>query len=182
MSHLRARPQKTLDDYMRLPDEVRAELIAGELYASPSPKVRHQQIVSNLHFLLRSFVDSHDLGLVFHLPLDVYLPSGDIVQPDVVFVSSRNRHICQDWIRGVPDLVIEVVSPETPERDRLVKRDLYGRNGVVEYWLVDDADKSVEVLRLAGTVFEPLGYFEGTDAVQSAILPDLLLPVRDVFA
>ena len=171
-----------MQDYMNLPDDVRVELIDGEFFMSPSPKERHQRIVTNLVRILDSFVHAHQLGTVYVAPFDVHLPSGDVVQPDVLFVSTGNRHIIQDWIRGAPDLAIEVISPETAERDRIIKRDLYASNGIKEYWLVDDAAKSVEVLKLEGDTFGPHGYFELEDAVESTLLADLHLPTRDIFA
>lgn len=176
------RPRKDVHDYMRLPDGVRAELIHGELLMSPSPKERHQRIVSNLHFALRRLVQVSKSGRVYDAPLDVHLPSGDIVQPDVIYISDANRHIIQEWIRGVPDLAIEVVSAETPERDRIVKRDLYARNGIREFWLVDGQDQTVEVLQLAGDSYAPFGYFEGDAAVESSVLPNLTLPISEIFA
>ena len=106
---------------------------------------------------------------------------GDIVQPDLIFVSTRNGHIIQDWVRGAPDLLIEVLSPTNAERDRIVKRDLYARSGVAEFWLVDDATKTVEVLTLAGDRYAPHGYFEPTDTIESTVLAGLGLSVHDVF-
>ena len=167
---------------MNLPDGVRAELIEGELFMSPSPKRRHQRISANLSSILRAHVITNKLGEVLYAPLDVHLPSGDIVQPDVIFVSSGNQNILQDWIRGVPDLLVEVVSPEGAERDRIIKRDLYARNGVREYWLVDDGSASVEVLKLEGSTFTSHGYFEKDDIVTSTVLADLALPVREILA
>jgi len=182
MIRLTSRPRKTVQDYMSLPDDVRAELIDGEFLMSPSPREPHQRISMNLAFALRSCVHANRLGRVYSAPFDVHLPTGDVVQPDVLFVSKANEGIIQDWIRGAPDLVIEIVSPELPERDRIVKRDLYARNGVREYWLVDDASKSVEILRLESTRFVPHGYFELQDVIESPTMPQLKLPVRDVFA
>lgn len=176
-----ARPRKTVADYMNLPEDVRVELIDGEFFVSPSARLRHQRIVSNLHFALRSFAEQRDLGTVHIAPLDVHLPTGDIVQPDVIFVSTGNEHVMQDWIRGAPDLLIEVVSAANPERDRIVKRDLYARSGVAEYWLVDDATETVEVLVLDNDRYAPHGYFETADTIESKAIAGLRLPVHAVF-
>jgi Uma2 family endonuclease len=114
--------------------------------------------------------------------MDVHLPGGDVVQPDVIFVSTARSDILQDWIRGVPDLLVEIISPEGVERDRLVKRDLYARNGVKEYWLVDPAARAVEVLRLgASGSYEPAGYFEEKDTLVSPTLAGMALPVQALF-
>jgi Uma2 family endonuclease len=108
----KARPRKTIEDFMSLPEGVRAELIDGELIMSPSPRPFHQDVVGNIFALLRQFALSRHLGRVYVAPLDVHLPSGDVVEPDVLFISSENLNIVKDWIRGAPDLVIEVISPE----------------------------------------------------------------------
>ena len=183
MATLQRRPRKTVDDFMKLPEDVRAELIDGEIYVmSPSPRERHQASVGNLHFRLRGHVEANRLGRVYLAPFDVHLPSGDIVQSDLVFVAQANLGVVRDWIRGTPDLVIEVVSPERPERDRIVKRDLYARNGVPEFWLVDPEDQAIEVLRLVEGRYAPAGYFRPGETLRSAALPGLELRVVDVFA
>ncbi|MBI4566033.1 MAG: Uma2 family endonuclease [Planctomycetes bacterium] len=181
MTELKTRPRKTIDDFMKLPEGALAELIDGEILMSPTPKVRHQEITLNLTVLLRDHVRSRGLGRVIISPMDVHLPSGNIVEPDVIFISRRNESIIQDWIRGVPDLLIEVVSPTGVERDRLVKRDLYARNGVPEYWIVDPTEESVELLLLKEGRYAPHGYFLKTDGVRSSVLPQLELPVASIF-
>lgn len=179
---LKTKPRKTADDYLRLPEGTLAELIEGEILMSPSPRFRHQKAVLNLAAILREHSRRRALGLVLAAPMDVHLPSGDIVQPDVLFLASDNPARCEDWIRGVPDLIVEVLSPENPERDRLVKRRLYERNAVREYWIVDPEERSVEVLALSGSAFSPLGYFQESDTVMSSVLSGLELPVREIFA
>ncbi len=99
---------------MRLPEGTLAELIEGEICMSPSPRVRHQRIVSNLHRLLAEPVRSGKTGPLFVARLDVPPPSGDVVEPDLMYVSHSRASILQDWIQGVPDLLIEVVSPTFP--------------------------------------------------------------------
>jgi len=171
MTALRARPRKTVEDYMKLPDDVRVELIDGEFFMSPSPRERHQSIVLRLARLLADFVEKGRRGMVYIAPFDVHLPSGDVVQPDVIYVSQARSGIIQDWIRGVPDLLIEVLSPETPERDRIVKRDRYAQNGVREYWIVDPMDPTVEIFRSRRGRSLEAGYFEKGDPIVSAVLP-----------
>jgi len=182
MSQLKTRPRRTVDDYLKLPEGTRAELIEGEILMTPSPKSLHQIVAFNLAAILRSFVIERGLGRVLVAPMDVHLPSGDVVQPDVLFVAAANAGIIQDWIRGAPDILVETISPEGVERDRLVKRDLYARNGVKEYWLVDPEARSVEVLELnASGRYEPSGYFEERDTVVSPLLAGLALPVLKLF-
>ncbi len=104
------------------------------------------------------------------------------MQPDVLFVAAERAHIVPDWVRGVPDLVIEVLSPTHAPRDRIVKRDLYAKNGVPEYWIVDAEERTIEVYRHADGAYQPAGYFTGEGVLRSGVLPDLALALRDVFA
>jgi Uma2 family endonuclease len=181
MAILKIRPRKTIEDYLSLPEGTRAELIEGEILMSPSPKELHQRIVGNLFAWLKAFIQEHSLGRIYVAPFDVHLPSGDVVQPDLIFVSTARSEIIQEWVRGVPDLPIEVLSPENSERDLLVKRALYARNGVPEYWLVDPRSRSVEVLVVENGRYVTHGYFEESDVASSIVLTGLSLPVREIF-
>ena len=166
---------------MRLSEGTRAELIDGDLLMCPSPRTPHQRAIMKLVTLLNDFVRWKAVGEVFVAPFDVHLPSGDIVEPDVIFVAKSNAGIVQDWIRGVPDPVVEVLSPERIERDRIVKRDLYARNGVREYWIVDPQCRTVEVFSLAGERYEPNGYFQPDDDLVSPLLAEFKVKVADIF-
>ena len=104
------------------------ELWDGELVMSPSPSFFHQTIVTRFYKLLDAWVEEHHLGLVGIAPLDMILNQRRVVQPDVFFVSNERRAILTDRLRGVPDLVVEVLSPGSRRRDRLDKRDLYERH------------------------------------------------------
>lgn len=177
----KTRPRKTVEDYLLLPEGQLAELIHGELLSSPSPKLKHQLVVSNLHLLLRRTVDRFNLGVVIDAPMDVHLPTGDVVQPDLIFVSRERQEILQDWIRGAPDLVIEVLSTDSTDRDCIIKRDLYARSGIQEYWIVDGEARAVEVMHLAHGGYRPGGYFEMADTITSVVLKDLQLRVADIF-
>ena len=178
----KTKARRTVDDYMRLDDDTRVELIDGEFFVTPSPTYRHQRIICNLLVALREFVEIESCGEVSVAPLDVILPSGDVLQPDLLFVAKGNSAILQDRVRGVPDLVIEVVSGSAPERDRIVKRDLYARNGVGEYWIVDDTARTVEVLVHRDGSYGERRYFEASDSLSSPTLDGLALTVDRVFA
>ena len=181
MSPATSRPRKTVEDYLALPDDVRAELMDGELYVTPSPELDHQRVVLGLSRRLAEFVENRELGEVFVAPLDVHLPSGDVVQPDVFFVAAARLGICRPWVHGVPDVVIEVVSPDRPERDRSLKRRLYAQNRVPEYWIVDPQERSVEKLHHEADVFRPAGYLLGDAVLESRALPGLALRLSDVW-
>jgi Uma2 family endonuclease len=176
-----SRPRKTIEDYLALADDVRAELIHGDLYVTSAPTPRHQAVVDAVHSALKAYVKESARGVVYFAPLDVVLPSGDVVQPDVIWVSTQGRDIVRDRIEGVPSLVVEVVSPTHPERDRIVKKALYAGNGVPEYWIVDLESKSVEVFRLDGSEYRPAGYFTAGTHVASPSLPGFRAAVDDLF-
>jgi Uma2 family endonuclease len=181
MAHALSRPRKTVEDLHALPDDVRAELIAGEIYVTPSPSIGHQSVSRRLLVAFSLWAERTGAGHVFAAPLDVHLPSGDVVEPDLIFVAEANGQVLQDWIRGTPDLLVEIVSPTHPERDRLVKRDLYARNGVPEYWIVEPADRAVELLRLEGGLYVPAGYLQASGVLRSPSLPGFSLPVAEIF-
>lgn len=145
----RQQPRLTYADLVAFPDDGRRwELLDGEAFVVPSPDWRHQDIVGRLYRLIADHLDAHGGGRVPIAPMDVLLSEDetDVVQPDIVFVSNDDRHVITPKnVRGVPTWAIEVVSD--PVRDKKVKRDLYTRYGVPEYWAVDPELRHVEVYR-----------------------------------
>ena len=172
-------------DYMSIPDgdERRYELIDGELMLAPAPIPTHQRVVLALAYILMEFVTANRLGEVFISPIDVVLSEHDVVQPDILFISAeRLRIVGERNILGAPNLVIEVLSPSSPDRDRVLKSSRYLRYGVPEYWIVDPAERTIEVMRAGQTDFDTLRvYTEGTFA-ESPTFPGLLIDVSRVFA
>ena len=128
-------------------DGKRYEAIDGELYVTPAPSRRHQRISFNLERELLRLLEDPGHGWIYHAPLGVEFPETEEgVQPDILFVSRAHAdRLVDEGIRGAPDLVVEILSPSTGERDRTIKRKLYERQGVGQYWLVDPDDESVEV-------------------------------------
>lgn len=178
---LKLKPRKTVEDWMKLPAGTLAELIGGEIFMTPSPAFNHQDIQAEIAARLRLFVSERNLGKVVAAPMDVHLASGDILQPDVLFIRTANLGIIKQWVMGSPDLVVEIVSPDRPERDLVVKRDLYARHGVAEYWIVSPELKSIEVLTLHGKEYAPHAYFESGDSLTTPSLPGFSLPLGNVF-
>lgn len=148
----------TYDDFARLPnDGNRYEVIAGDLYMTPAPRPVHQRIAFRLGFLIESFLQQHDLGgWVATSPVDVLFAEGDYVEPDLVFVRrEREGIIGERGIEAAPDLVVEVVSDSTADRDRGIKRKRYAWFGVPEYWVVDVDAGHVEVYRMTVDPLRP---------------------------
>ena len=151
--HRMALSQITWQDVQQLPDDgQRYEAIAGVLHVTPAPTVRHQWISGELERSLYALVHDSAAGFVLHAPVGVEFPStGEGVQPDIVVVCAARRGIVDDdWIRGAPDIVVEILSPGTQRRDRGVKLKLYGSQGVSEYWIVDPVACSADVWRFSG--------------------------------
>jgi len=174
----------TYTDYKNLPESetARYELLGGDLVMVPSPNEYHQRICGNLQFLLRAFVRETGAGSVYHAPLDVVLSSENVVQPDILFISRQRAHIItENNVQGAPDLVIEILSPATADRDRTYKRTLYARYGVAEYWLVDPMRSAVEVLTLGERGFEQVGQYGRDEVLRSPLLAGLAIDLREVF-
>lgn len=141
------RPYTTYEDLCRLPsDGQRYELIDGEVYLTPSPNSQHQRVLLRLARLFQDAAQNPDE--IFIAPLDVVLDRATALQPDLIVVLSENQGIVKDVIRGAPDLVAEVLSPSTAEMDRRRKAEAYARYGIREYWILDLAALSIEILRL----------------------------------
>lgn len=139
----------TWEDAQAMPDDGnRYEAIGGELYVTPAPRLRHQRISQRLEWALKRILVDPGHGELFHAPVGVVFPTGEGVQPDIVFVTAERAAILTEMaIEGAPDLVIEILSPGTAHRDRGVKLDLYERQGVAEYWIVDPDTRLVETWR-----------------------------------
>ncbi len=173
----------TYQDYLNTPDDVRYELIDGELLVmEPAPATSHQRVAVNLIVLLAPFAKVRGLGEVLVAPTDVRLSDTNVVQPDVIFVSAaRTSIITERDVRGAPDLVIEIASPATEQRDRNVKMELYACYGVAEYWLADPMAAAVETLRLEDGRMVATGRYSRTDTFTTSLLPGLAIDLREIF-
>jgi Uma2 family endonuclease len=141
-AHFMAMPATTrwtADMVRALPDDgKRYEVIDGELFVTPAPTFYHQRAAFELGAVLRPYVNAHAIGVVLLAPADVLTAQHVMVQPDVFvarLVEGRKPASWEDV--GTPLLAIEVLSPSTARSDRQVKRRLYQREGVPEYWIVD---------------------------------------------
>lgn len=177
--------QWTYDDYARLPnDGWKYEVIRGELYMSPAPSTRHQIAIGNIHVEMSLYLRRTGAGQAILSPIDVILPGGlgTPVQPDIVFVGKSNLDIIKEThIEGVPELVIEVLSPSNWMDDRRTKFTIYAEAGVVEYWIVDPRTTSVEVYRLADGRYELINNYGPGETVSSLALSGFSIPVAEVF-
>jgi Uma2 family endonuclease len=180
-------PRLTYQDLLRLPEDLlRHELIDGEHFMSPAPALKHQRIVVNLTIILTTFVRLHRLGEVLVGPVDVLFSEHDVVEPDVIYVSSAHADRLQErYVAGAPDLVVEVLSPSNRGYDRIEKRRLYEAQGVPEYWIVDPPTETVEVYR-ATTRSGQLALHASLlvaagETLETPLLSGLQIPLREVF-
>ena len=167
----------TYDDYVRFPDDGRRwELIDGEAYMVPSPDAGHQLIAGYVYRRVAGYLDEHGGGIAFIAPFDVKLADDEVFQPDVIFISDADADVLTSKnITGVPTWVVEVVSD--PVRDKRVKRDVYMRFGVSEYWAVDPHLRSIEVHRPD----EAVVIVEAPGRVSPRALPSLAIDLDELF-
>ena len=157
-----ASTQITWQDTLLMPEDgKRYEAIAGDLYVTAAPSFRHQWISGRLYVALDQLLYPEH-GRVLAAPVGVEFPDTEEgVQPDLVFISHARSAIAgQDWIRGAPDLIVEMLSPSTAERDRSIKRKLYERQSVAQYWIVDPETKTIEVWDFAARATGPQRYVD----------------------
>ena len=172
----------TYADYLLTPDDVRYELINGELIMAPAPVPRHQRVGMRFSNRMGPFIDENALGELFAAPIDVYLSDTNLVQPDILFISAARAHIITETnIQGAPDLVIEIASPRTQDDDRTVKRELYERFGVLEYWMAYPLSQTVDALRLENGRFVDSGHYGRSETLTTPLLPGLRIDLSKVF-
>jgi Uma2 family endonuclease len=171
------RPQSDINHY---------ELINGRIVMTPPAGWPHGRIGTCLTSVLNQYVNSRKLGMVLDSSTGYDLPSGDTLEPDVSFVTTKRvtagpRPVEGQFLRIVPNLVVETLSRSTARRDRTEKKKVYERNGVDEYWIVDAQRRTVTVFHLTKR-----GYDDGqpfsAGKIKSRVLPKLDLSVEDVFA
>jgi Uma2 family endonuclease len=169
-------------DLLAMPDDgKRREIIDGELLVTPSPMRPHQRISLKLAFAFETFLQVHPLGELLVAPMDVILGEHDVLEPDLLFVLNEHRDFLKDWVRGAPDLVIEILSPTTETRDRGPKMKAYARYGVGEYWIVDPIAEAIEVYRLTEQGYQLAALCAKDQQVETPLLPGFSLPVSLIF-
>ena len=170
-------------DYFALPDTNRfVELSEGELIIPPHPTNTHQRIVLRLVLVFQSFVEARDVGTIRFAPLPVRLWPGKIREPDILFVSHEHADRIGEQFYGPPDLVVEVISPNTRRVDRGEKFLEYARAGISEYWLVDPEAQSIEVFVLQDDVYTLLVKAGPGEKARSQLLDGLKVGADEVFA
>ena len=142
----------TYEDYVCLPDDGKTyEILEGEIEVTPAPIPRHQDVSRNTERILDEYVRREGAGKVYDAPIDVVLDEHNIVQPDLLFISTPRLHIIGEKnIQGMPDLIAEILSPTTRRRDRVLKLQMYARHGLAHYWILDPEHQTLEAFELDG--------------------------------
>ena len=181
----RIEPLLTVADLDACPeDNNRYELIGGELFVSRAPGIPHQLIVQNLQIAFAKYLEANPIGVTVPGTGAIF-SDYDAVIPDLAFVRNErwDQVVTGEKFTGALDLVMEVTSPgaENRRRDLLVKRQLYGKYGVNEYWVIDSDNRAVEVYRLQGEQLESAGTFRNSDELDTPLLPGFKLAVNTIF-
>lgn len=139
-------PPKTMQEvWESLPEGTLCQLINNKLIIRPAPLVIHQQILNEINVEISIFLRKNQIGKIIISPTDVHFSKENILQPDLLFIKKENLNIIRNkGIFGVPDMIIEVLSPSTSQFDFEEKKFVYERFGVEEYFIVDPSSKSVE--------------------------------------
>lgn len=165
-------------------DNFQYELLNGILMRKGSPTIQHQRIAGNIYFHLRLYVENKKLGEVFTAPLDVVLDEYNAPQPNVIFVGKEKGFILNEEeqvIIGVPDIVVEVLSPGSIKKDRIEKKSIYEKAQVPEFWIVDPNNKNVEIQYLQNGKYELFDFVEESGIIKSSVLKDFSLDLGNIF-
>lgn len=171
------------EDYAAIENDGRRwELIDGELEVNPAPSSRHQTVSRRLQHELMLALEDTGLAEVFNAPVDVLLGEHDVLQPDLVIVPREKRDIIVPrGIEGVPQVVVEILSPGTAVLDRRVKRATYEKYGIPEYWLVDPHECWIDQLHLDGNSYRIKARFENTGNLTTPSFPEVKIDLARVF-
>lgn len=173
----------TYEDYKLLPEDKRVELIEGNFLMTPAPNCKHQKILGQIFIDLATWAKNNKLGEVFVAPTDVVLSEHDVVQPDILFIAKEHLGIIKEsCIKGVPDLVVEVLSPGNEERDTIVKRHLYSKFGIREYWIVDLKAETITILTFQKNKLEVQQTYPVDSVATSTVVTGFQLKTKALFS
>jgi Uma2 family endonuclease len=176
------RRRASIEEFWSLPESVLpTEYIDGEIIVAPTPTVPHQIILGNIYYALRTFVQGKDIGWIFASPLDVILPTGEVVQPDVFYLNAKQAERARraKRVEEVPPFAVEILSPGSVKHDTLRKRALYEQNGVREYWIVSPKARDISqlVLRKKHYALTELGE---ADVIKASVLTGFEMTVGEL--
>lgn len=166
--------------YAAIPyDGRRHEIINGDHFVNPAPNLYHQEISRRIQFQLYQAIETKELGVVIDAPVDVQLSEHDIVQPDLVVITKSRRHIMTPTkVKGIPELLVEILSPSNPDHDLKTKREMYQRVGVPGYWIVFPEEHQVLQLVLVDNQYQEQTH---QDAITMTVPPNVPVDLTKVW-
>lgn len=170
------------EEYLALDTNHLIEFSHGQLEVLPMPTQSHQLLVIALFELLHNYVRERQLGTVLLAPMRVQLWPGKIREPDILFMHIENDDRRSDRFWEGADLVMEIVSPNDPDRDKAIKRSEYAQAGIPEYWIVDPTNASITVLTLRGQEYALNGEYLAGEEALSVLLNGFKVDVGNVFS
>ena len=178
-------PLLTIADLEAMPDDGnRYELFEGEIFVSRAPSLSHQRVLINLATLIKNYLELNPMGEVLPTPGVIFDDFNGAI-PDIVFISNQqvSNIGSEERIREAPELIIEIVSPgkENARRDREVKRQVFGKHGVKEYWIADPEASTLEIYRLAKRTLKLVATLTDEDEITTPILPGFNCKVNQIF-
>ncbi len=173
----------TFEDYMMLEEGAPFQLINYDLIMSPSPTPIHQLISIRIVNAMFNFLENKkDNGFLVSAPMDVKFDDGNVLQPDVLYISAQRKlDLVKERIEGAPDLVIEILSPSNAYYDLRQKKDIYQKYGVKEYIIVDPIALNFELYILSEGVFKLHQKAEKAEQLHSVLLPGLSFDLNKIF-
>lgn len=173
--------KKTIADYEALPEGSPYQLIEGELVMSPAPGFEHFRSSKRVFVRLYRLIEDAGKGEVIYAPVDLYLDEENVYQPDIMVVLKGSKaKITRKGVYGPPDVVVEILSPSTAYYDLRVKKKVYERAGVREYWIVDPMERSLEIYTNSEEGFKLTSRGVEKSKVFSKVL-DIDLDLEEVF-
>lgn len=163
-------------------DGKRREIIGGVLHVAAAPLIVHQRLSRRLTLLFSAAIETTQAGEVLYAPVDVRFSLHDQVQPDLIFIKAERSAICQqNVVLGAPDVVVEILSPSTRAYDEQEKAELYARNDVAEYWIVDAITPGLRPMTLRDGAYQ-LIQPEADGTFRSIVIPNLVVDPVQLFA
>lgn len=159
------------------------ELFDGEIMKRSAPSLIHQRISRKLLGKMDAYIEKKKLGEIFSAPVDLNLDEHNAFQPDLAFISKERSFLIEDddYIKGAPDLVVEIISPGTVKKDRVIKKNLCERFAIREYWLVDPLNKGIEIYIMQEDKYVLHDLQEISGKISSTVLTGFELELGHIF-
>jgi len=177
----------TYEDYYNMEhDGNKYELIDGELYAMAAPSISHQEVLGNLHWKIRAFLEGHKKCRVIIAPVDVRLnhkkKDDTVLQPDLIVVCDPSKTKDGKSVKGAPDFVVEIFSPSTRKRDIQMKLPRYKEAGVKEMWFIEPDTQTIFVFKPDSPSEDIARICTIDEEITLSILPELTISTNNIFA